>query len=132
YAIKYYTTHNSIAPAGEFTLTDAEYEEFVKYAATRKFDSRSAAEAQLEQIIKAAKAEDLYEINKEDFEALEKKLSVSKEEILRIKKDEIKPILEEEIVNKFHFTVGRVESIIRNDIQLQKALECNYSISLPK
>lgn len=132
YAIKYYTTHNSIAPAGEFALTEAEYEEFVKYAATRKFDSRSAAEAQLEQIIKAAKSEDLYEINKVEFDALEKKLSVSKEEILRIKRDEIKPILEEEIVNKFHFTEGRVESIIRNDIQLQKALECNYSISLPK
>ena len=132
YAIKYYTSHNTIAAPGEFTLTDAEYEEFVKYAATRKFDSRSAAEAQLEQIIKAAKAEDLYEINKGEFEALEKKLSVSKEEILRIKKNEIKPILEEEIVNKFHFTAGRVESIIRNDIQLHQALECNYSISLPK
>ena len=132
YAIKYYAAHNTIAAPGEFTLTDAEYEEFVKYAATRKFDSRSAAEAQLEQIIKAAKTEDLYELNKAEFEALEKKLSVSKEEILRIKKDEIKPILEEEIVNKFYFTEGRVVSIIRNDIQLQQALECNYSISLPK
>jgi carboxyl-terminal processing protease len=132
YAIKYYTQHNSIAEAGNFTLTDTEYEEFVKYAASKDFDSRSAAQAQLEQIIKATKSEGLYEINKEEFEALEKKLSVSKEEILRIKKDEIKPILEEEIVNKFHFTEGRVVSIIRNDIQLQQALECNYSISLPK
>ncbi len=132
YAMLYYASHNTIAPAGEFTLTDAEYDDFAKYASSRKFDSRSAAQAQLEQIIKSAKSEGLYQINKEEFDALEKKLSVSKEQMLKIKKDEIKPIVEEEIVNKFYFTPGRVESIIRNDLQLQKALEYDYSAAMPK
>ncbi len=132
YALLYYATHNAIAPAGEFSMTDEEYNEFVEYASSRKFDSRSAAQAQLEQIIKSAKSEGLYQINKEEFDALEKKLSVSKEQMLKIKKDEIKPIVEEEIVSKFHFTPGRVESIIRNDLQLQRALEIDYSTAMPK
>ena len=123
YAIEYYKKHRTIAPPSEFSLTDAEYEEFVKFAAGKNFDSRSAAQAQLDQMLKAAKSEDLYELYKDEFDALEKKLSISKEEMLRVKKAEFKPLLEEEIVYKYYYTPGRVESIIRNDEQLHKALD---------
>jgi hypothetical protein len=42
--------------------------------------------------------------------------------LLRIKRDEIKPLVEEEISHKFYFSPGRIESIIRNDTQLHKAI----------
>ena len=123
YAIEYYKKLNKIAPAGKFALTDAEYEEFVKFAANKEFDSRSGAQAQLDQMLKAAKAEDLYNLYKTEFDALEKKLTLSKEEMLRIKKAEFKPLLEEEIVYKYYCTPGRIESIIRNDLQLHKVMD---------
>ena len=123
YAIEYYKKHPSIAAAAEFALTDAEYEEFVKFAAGKNFDSRSAAQAQLDQMLKAAKNEDLYEPYKEAFDALEKSLKISKEEMLRVKKAEFKPLLEEEIVYKYYYTPGRVESIIRNDSQLHQVMD---------
>ena len=123
YAIEYYKKHKTIASPAEFTLTDAEYEEFVKFAAAKDFDSRSGALAQLDQMLKAAKAEDLYELYKAEFDALEKKLTISKEEMLRVKKAEFKPLLEEEIVYKYYFTPGRIESIVRNDEQLHKVLD---------
>lgn len=126
YALLYYSKNKEIASAGSFSLSDKEYEDFVKYASSRNFDSRSAALVQLEQMIKSAKNEDLYELNKAEFEELEKKLSISKEEMLRIKKDEFKPLVEEEIANKFYFTPGRVEAIIRNDTQLHKALGIEF------
>lgn len=129
YALKYYADNSSVVAAGEFELTDAEYEEFVKYASSRKFDSRSAAQVEFEQMVKSAKTEELYQMNKEAFEALEKRLAISKEEMLRLKKDEIKPLVEEEIVHKFHFTPGRIESIIRNDLQLHKALKIPFEVS---
>lgn len=128
YALKYYASNKSIATAGEFELTDGEYEEFVKYAASSKFDSRSAAEVEFEKMVKSAKNEDLYEINKSEFEALERKLAISKEDMLRIKKSEIKALVEEEIVHKFHFGPGRIESIIRNDEQLHKALKTPFEV----
>ena len=74
-------------------------------------------------MLKSAKAEDLYEIYKAEFDALEKKLTISKEEMLRVKKAEFKPLLEEEIVYKYYFTPGRIESIVRNDEQLHKVLD---------
>ena len=123
YAIEYYKKRPSIAAPSEFTLTDAEYEDFVAFASKKEFDSRSAAQAQLDQMLKAAKNEDLYEPYKEAFDALEKSLKISKEEMLRIKKAEFKPLLEEEIVYKYYYTPGRVESIIRNDVQLHKTLD---------
>ncbi|MBQ7773210.1 MAG: S41 family peptidase [Bacteroidales bacterium] len=123
YAIEYYKKHPAIASPAEFTVTDAEYEDFVQFASKKEFDSRSAAQAQLDQMLKSAKSEDLYDLYKAEFDALEKKLSISKEEMLRVKKAEFKPLLEEEIVYKYYYTPGRVESIIRNDLQLQKTLD---------
>ena len=123
YAIEYYKKHKTIASAANFALTDAEYEDFVKFASKKEFDSRSSAQAQLDQMLKSAKSEDLYNICKAEFDALEKKLTISKEEMLRVKKAEFKPLLEEEIVYKYYCTPGRIESIIRNDVQLHKTLD---------
>lgn len=123
YAIEYYKKRKSIAPAANFSLTEAEYEDFVKFASKKEFDSRSSAQAQLDQMIQSAKSEDLYEIYKSEFDALEKKLTISKEEMLRVKKAEFKPLLEEEIVYKYYCAPGRIESIVRNDLQLHKTLD---------
>lgn len=123
YATQYYAKNTTIAPAAVFKLTDNEYADFVKYAASREFDSRSGALALVDQMIKVVKGENLYEMNKAEFDALEKKLSISKEQMLKVKRDEFQPLLEEEIVQKYYFTQGRIESILRNDKQLHEALE---------
>ena len=53
---------------------------------------------------------------------MEKKLSISKEQMLKLKKDEIKPLLEEEIVQKYYFTPGRIEAILNTDTQVKEAI----------
>ena len=122
YAIKYYAQNNKIAPASEFKLTDSEYEKFVEYAAAREFDIRSGALTYVDEMIKIAKREGDYENNKAEFEALEKRLNISKEEVLKVKQEEVQPLLEEAIVQKFYFDSGRIESMLRNDTQLKEAL----------
>lgn len=123
YAIHYYKKHQSIASPADFKMTDAEYADFAKFAATKQFDTRSSAQVELEQMIKSAKAENLYDINKPEFEALEKKLSLTKEQLLNVKREEIQPVVEQEIVSKYYYTQGRMESIIRTDKQLHKAIQ---------
>ena len=122
YANLYYAMNLKIKAPKDFVLSSAEYEDFVKFAAAKDFDSRSTALTYIDMMLKSAKQEDLYEVNKNEFDALEKKLKVSKEEMLRIKIDEIKPLLEEEIAQKYYFVPGRVESILRADNQLKEAL----------
>ena len=83
YAIDYFLAHETIDR--DFHLTDAEYEEFVKYASAQDFDARTAAQTALDQLIKAARTENLYDYYKEEIEALQKKVNMDKATVLHAK-----------------------------------------------
>lgn len=123
YAIKFYKENDSIPSVKDFSLTDEQYVDFVKYAVSRNFDSRSGAQVLMEDLLKSAEQEELDDYIRTEAEALKNKLSISKEKMLELKRSEIQPLVEEEIANKYHFTAGRVEAIIKNDSQLKKAVE---------
>ena len=126
YAIRYFNTHDSIAPAGEFLLTDEEYADFVKFAAQKDFDARTEAQIEMEGVLEAAEREGLtgsVEGLEEEMDALLDRFSLSKEEFLEANKSTVKPLLEDEIVLKFYMRRGGAESALRQDVQLQKALE---------
>ena len=121
YAIEYYLKHKTIDR--DFHLTDAEYEDFVAYAAAQDFDARTAAQTALDQMIRAAKAEDLYENYKEEIEALQKKVNMDKAAVLRAKKAEILPLVEQEIVTCYYFNRASVPVALRYDEQLREAVD---------
>ena len=51
------------------------------------------------------------------------RISLTKEEFLLAGKSRIKPLLEDEIALKYYLRRGGVESALRQDTQLHKALE---------
>ena len=121
YAIEYFLAHKTIDR--DFHLTDAEYEDFVQYAAAQDFDARTAAQTALDQMIRAAKAEDLYDNYKEEIEALQKKVNMDKAAVLRAKKAEILPLVEQEIVTRYYFNRASVPVALRYDEQLRESVE---------
>lgn len=121
YAIEYFIAHESIDR--DFHLTDAEYEDFVKYAAAQDFDARTAAQTALDQLIKAAQSEDLYDNYKDEIEALQKKVNMDKATVLRAKKAEILPLVEQEIVTRYYFNRAAVPVALRYDAQLREAVD---------
>jgi carboxyl-terminal processing protease len=121
YAIEYFLSHESIDR--DFHLTDAEYEDFVRYAAAQDFDARTAAQTALDQLIKAAQAEDLYDLYKDEIKALQEKVNMDKETVLRAKKEEILPMVEQEIVTCYYFNRASVPVSLRYDEQLREAVE---------
>jgi len=121
YSILYFKDHPTISKPKDFTLTSAEYDEFMKYAVNKEFDNRTASEVELDKLISTAKKESLYDDNKEEIAALEKKIRLSKEDVLRRNSSEIKIFLEEEIVNRYYLARGQIESIIKNDQQVKVA-----------
>ncbi|MBR5398395.1 MAG: hypothetical protein IK103_01220 [Bacteroidales bacterium] len=108
--------------AGVFKMTDAQWEDFVKYAAKRKFDHRSASEIVFEQLVREAKEEGTYEQNKEAYDLLESKVKLTKEQAIEQNRDEIQPLVEEEIVQKYQLTAARIRHMLDYDSQLWKAL----------
>lgn len=123
YAVEFYKSHREIAPAESFHLTDEQYEDFVKYASTKEFDARSAAQTLLDQLVKAARQEDLYDQYKAEIDALASKVNMDKETILRIRKDEIKPIVEQEIILRYYYAAASAMTALRTDRQLYEALD---------
>ena len=121
YAIEYFLKHETIDR--DFHMTDAEYEDFVTYAAAQDFDARTAAQTALDALIKSAQAEDLYDTFKDEIEALQQKVNMDKAEVLRAKKDEILPLIEQEIVTCYYFNRASVPVGLRYDEQLREAVD---------
>ena len=138
YAIRFYTRNSAqdlfpgadpsakqasdIDIFGSFRMTDSQWQDFVKFAAERNFDQRSSAEVVFDQMLKEAKAENMYEKDKEAYDQLSSKIKLSKEEALNLHRDEIQPLIEEEIVQKYAFSAPRVRHMLDYDTVLKKAL----------
>lgn len=123
YSIKYFKENHSVEKAAKFSLTDKEYEEFVKWASDKEFDHRTASEVELDKLIEITKRESFYPEIKEEMALLEKRLKPGKTSVLMKAAPEIKPLLEEEIASRYYYQRGRIESMIRNDSQLKKAVQ---------
>lgn len=121
YSINYFKDHLTIAIPSKFELTAAEYEDFVKFASQKEFDSRTASDVDLDKFIATARKENLYNDFKKEIDALDARVKIGKEDVLRRNSVEIKALLEEEIVNRYYFQRGRVESILRSDLQVKTA-----------
>lgn len=123
YSLDYYIRNKTIDTPEHFSLTDKEYEDFVRSTAAKEFDDRSATEILLQTFRRTAQAEGYDNLLEKEIEALETLLVTDKETDLLHYKDEIKPLLEEEISCRYYYQEGRFRSMIRDDVQLKKALE---------
>lgn len=123
YATKYHASHPTIAEAGKFSLTDAEYEAFKEYVLKEEFTYSTASEEMLKKMKATAEEEGFYTDSKAEYEALMAKVVPSKERDLEKFKSEIKILLENEIVSRYYYQKGRAEDSFRNDENIAKAIE---------
>ncbi|MCF0178261.1 MAG: peptidase S41, partial [Bacteroidales bacterium] len=123
YSIKYYIEHKNIDKIEDIALTDADYEDFIAYAKNFDFDYRSGMQTEIENLIKVAKYDGIYEKCREQIEALAKSVDIDKETTLRDKKAEIIPLIEVELAGKYFFQSGAGQVALRDDSQLYNALD---------
>ena len=123
YATEYRLKHETIADAKGFSLTDAEYEEFISYLSDKDYEYTTASEDLLIELEKAAKEDKYFEAVKVEYEALKNKLNHDKKGDLYKFKDEIKYILENDIVTRYHYQKGQIEASLQHDIVLDKAIK---------
>ncbi len=123
YATDYFYSHPTIAEAGKFTLSDADYEAFKLLAIKDTFDYSTASEEMLKKMKETAEEEGYFDDAKTQYEELMKKVVPSKERDLEKFKEEIKTIIENEIVSRYYYQKGRTIDAFRNDDYLKKAIE---------
>lgn len=123
YATLYASRHATIGEARNFSLSDAEYQEFVAWVKTRSYTYESPLEEQIQQLRKTAKAERFYDELKADLDALQARLSEGRKNDLVLYREEVKHLLEEEIAGRYFMERGQVEVSFKDDPEVVKAAE---------
>jgi carboxyl-terminal processing protease len=127
YAIDYSRRHDSLPYPEDYHFSDADWEDFVKFAKTQEFDYRSSAKTLYDQMKKELVKDGLAESMENELNAIEKALDMEKEQFLRLKKDEIIPFIEEELAVRYWYQEAGVKIRLRYDEQLKKALAQDIS-----
>lgn len=131
YTLKYVSEHDSVPSPDDFHLSDAEFKDFVKFAAGKDFDYRSESKALLDEVKKTIKEEGLGNLAGALTDSLAKAVDLDKAEIIRYNKDQITPFIEEEIIIRYYFQPAGVKIRLRTDNQLHEALaKWNESLGL--
>lgn len=121
YEIDYIAKHPTIAPAAEFKLSDADYDEFKRRVIESGFSYDPESERALGTLKKIVKFEGYYDDAKAEFEALEKKLKHDIARDLDMHRDVLKQLIANDIVAAYYFQAGSVENSLGYDKQMKEA-----------
>jgi carboxyl-terminal processing protease len=122
YVVDYISKHPTIAPARDFHLTDADYEDFKRRVIKAGFTYDQVSKKQYEELVKMAKFEGYYNDAKAEFEALKAKIDhhdISRD--MDAHRDEIQLLLEQEIVSAYYYQCGQLQLALRRDKMLAEA-----------
>ncbi|MBE7510952.1 MAG: S41 family peptidase [Bacteroidia bacterium] len=123
YATYYRINHPTIAPPKEFHLSDAEYNDFVKWLSGKDYDYTTKSEKLLDDFKTASEKEKYFSSAEKEYDMLKKKVAHDKVADLQKFKDEIKEVLENEIVSRYYFQNGQIEVSFNDDVEIKKAIE---------
>ncbi len=123
YSVKYYCEHASVAAPETFTLSDADYADFVSFLEGKEYDYQTRSESLLKQLKTAVEKEKYDDVVEKEIAVLEEKLAHDKKKDLEVFKPEIKQLIEEEIAVCYYYQEGRVRALLKDDSQLKKAEE---------
>lgn len=123
YVGNFVAKHPTIAPPGEFSLSDEDYADFVKLVSESGFTYKRRTEEIMKLLEKAARFEGCYDEAKSDFEALAKKMAGNVAVDLERSKSDIKLLIENDIVSRYYYRQGAIKQQLRDDKDLKAALE---------
>lgn len=123
YVVDYIARHPTIAPAADFELSDADYEDFKQRVLASSFKYDAMSDKTLENLEKVARFEGYYEEAKPEFEALKKKLKPNLAKDLDFNKSSIKELLTGDIVAAYYYQRGAVQNTLRTDKQVKAAFD---------
>lgn len=123
YATRYCWDHPALASVDSFQLTDADYKEFKELVKSRDFKYDRQSEKMLKNLKEVAEFEGYMEGAAEEFKALEKKLNHNLDRDLDYFAKQIKGYISQEIVTRYFYQRGAAMERLKEDEDLEKAIE---------
>lgn len=121
YVVDYIRQHPAIAPAEEFSLTDADYEEFKRRVVESGFKYDRETSKSFDELIEIAKFEGYYNDAKQEFEALKSKLSHNLQRELDNNRAVIQRLLENDIITAYYYQRGAIAHSLKSDTPIKEA-----------
>ncbi len=123
FATRFAARNPSIPQPEAFKISDAVYDEFVKFVKEHDFKYDSETQNTLAELMKTAKEEKYFDVASEEFKLLESKLKPDLDKDLKLFRKEISELLEDEIVSRYYYQKGAIRAAIDEDQSIRQAVE---------
>ena len=120
YVTKYYYTHDTIKSAQEFKFT--EFDDFLLWMKDKDYSYQIRSEVALQKFKKAI-AEDTLVNFENEIVAFQDRIDKEKKSDLQASKDWIVREIEREIVGRYYYDKGTIESSFDDDVDIEQALD---------
>ena len=115
YATEYRLKNENILSAKDFKITDEKFLDFKNFLSDKEYEYETDTEKAYKKLKKVAKEENYFESMKNNFDLLVTKIDDAKSDDLEKNKDFIKEILANEIVSRYYYQKGRIQSSLNYD-----------------
>lgn len=122
YIVDYIAKHPTIAPARDFHLSDADFDDFKQRVIKSGFTYDPLSGKHFNELVKTAKFEGYYEEAKEEFDNLKAKLKHDVSRDIEREKETLKQLIEQDIVAAYYYQSGAIEASLQADVQLKEAV----------
>lgn len=123
YATIFKYNNPTIESPETFSITDAQFDDFVKFLEDKDYDYETATEKQLTDFEASAVEDQYYDAIKADLEKLKMQIHHDKESDLYKFKDEIMYELNKEIIGRYYNDSGQIELSFNFDPDIQEAVK---------
>ncbi len=123
YATQFVSTHDTILPPSQFTITDEIFSDFVRYLSDKDYSYSTITERILDELRKTAKEENYLDAIKEQLDAMEQGFRKDKEKDIYRYRAEISEMLGAEILTRYYYERGRIEGSLTTDPDVKRAIE---------
>ncbi len=114
--------NDSIASPKEFIITDSVFNDFKKYVEDQDFDYKTETEILLERLTESADREDYKTALELTLNELKEEISEEKKKDIDKNRSEIEEMLKIEIITRYYYQKGKIESSLVNDKEVKEAI----------
>ncbi len=122
FVLQYVSEHPSIGPGAKFRLSDAGYNQFVKFIKEKGFRYSGATEQKFKELEEVLSVEKYNKDLAAQLTSFRAGLQKEKEKLFSLHRNEIKELLEREIVSRYYYRSGGVENSLKDDAIIKKAI----------
>ncbi|MBR1798758.1 MAG: S41 family peptidase [Bacteroidales bacterium] len=122
YATNYYRTHQAIAPAEQFEVSDSLYDGLCNFIKERNLSYQTLTERMLTQLREVAENEKYDSAISQNIKELEKLLDAEKANDLQRHRTEISEMLKAELLTRYYYDRGRIVGALKDDKTIERAI----------